>query len=150
MKFLKILILLAIPLGLWLFIENFPSGYYLDQTALPYKLYVSFFSDLAMPFGLYFVLCLFEKWIPWLKSWQAKTLLVFLLPTSIEIGQFIYQKLELTRILSMYGGAFDPLDFVAFATGGLLAALLERKVFAKHFKFWEQDTHQTGLQLKEA
>ena len=104
MKFLKILILLAIPLGLWLFIENFPSGYYLDQTALPYKLYVSFFSDLAMPFGLYFVLCLFEKWIPWLKSWQAKTLLVFLLPTSIEIGQFIYQKLELTRILSMYGG----------------------------------------------
>lgn len=149
MKFLKILILLAIPIGILLFIDNFPSGYYLDQRNLPYELYVSFFQALTLPFGLYFALCLFEKWIPWLKSWQVKAFLVFLLPASIEIGQLVYQKLELARVFEMYGGAFDPLDLIMYAAGGLLAAFLERKVFAKYFKFWEQNTHQTSLELKE-
>jgi len=140
MKFLKILILLAIPLGIYLFIENFPPGYYLDQRDLPYKLYVSFFNDLALPFGLYFILCLLEKLIPRLKPWQVKTFLVFLLPASIEIGQLIYQKLDLARVFNTYGGAFDPLDLVAYTTGGLLAALLERQVFAKYFKFWDDSS----------
>jgi hypothetical protein len=136
MKFLKILILLAIPLVIYLFIENFPPGYYLDQRNLPYTLYVSFFQALAFPFGLYFALCLFEKWIHRLKPWQVKVFLAFLLPASIEIGQLIYQKLELTRVFSTYGGTFDPLDFIMYAAGGLLAALIERKVFAKLFRFW--------------
>jgi hypothetical protein len=131
------LILFAIPLGIWLFINNFPSGYYLDQRDWPYKLYISFFNDLTIPFSLYFVLCLFEKWIPQLKAWQVKALLVFLLPASIEIGQLIYQKLGLTLVFSMYGGAFDPLDLVVYAASGLLAAFLERQVFAKYFNFWD-------------
>ena len=136
MKPLKILFILALALGIWYFTENFPSGYYLDQNGLVYKLYVSFFNDLTRPFALYFVLCLFEKWIPRLKPWQVKTFLAFLLPTSIEIGQLVYQKLELMRIFSTYGGTFDPLDLVMYAAGGLLAALIERKVFAKYFRFW--------------
>jgi hypothetical protein len=138
-KILKTLILLAIPLGIWLFINNFPPGYYLDQRDWSYKLYVSFFNDLTIPFSFYFVLCLFEKWIPQLKAWQVKALLVFLLPASIEIGQLIYQKLDLTRVFSMYGGAFDPLDLVVYAAGGLLAALLERQVFSRIFSFWIGD-----------
>jgi hypothetical protein len=149
-KFLKILILLAIPFGLWQFVENYPAGYYLDQTALPYKLYISFFSDFALPFGLYFGLCLFEKWIPRLKPWQVKVFLAFLPPAVIEIAQFLYQKLNLTQIFAMYGGAFDPLDFVAFAVGGLLAAFLERQVFSRYFEFWEGATHKTGLKLDKA
>ena len=150
MKFLKILILLAIPFGLWQFVESYPAGYYLDQTALPYKLYISFFSDFAMPFGTYFVLCLFEKWILRLKSWQVKVFLAFLLPASIECAQFIYQELGLAQVFMMYGGAFDLLDFVAFAAGGLLAALIERKVFFRYFIFWEGETHKTSLRLDEA
>jgi hypothetical protein len=148
-KLLKIIFILTLALGIWYFTENFPSGYYLDQDGLVYKLYVSFFNDLTQPFALYFVLCLFEKWMPGLKSWQVKAFLVFLLPASLEIGQLIYQKLDLTRVFSTYGGAFDPLDLVMYAAAGLLAALLERKVFARYFKFWEQDTPQSGVQLKE-
>jgi hypothetical protein len=135
-KFQKILILLAIPLAIWLFINNFPSGYYLDQQAWPFKLYVSFFNDLAFPFALYFLLCLLEKWIPRLKPWQVKAGLVFLPPAAIEIGQLLFQMLNLSQVLMMYGGAFDPLDLVAYAVGGLLAAVIERKVFAKFFRFW--------------
>ena len=139
-KPLKIIFILTLALGIWYFTENFPSGYYLDQNGLVYKLYISFFNDLTQPFALYFVLCLFEKWIPRLKPWQAKALLVFLLPASIEIGQFIYQKLELIRLFSMYGGGFDPLDFLAYAAGGLLAAFVERKIFAKSFKWWNESS----------
>ena len=146
MKFPKILILLAMPLAIWLFTNNFPSGYYLDQRDWPYKLYVSFFNDLTLPFGFYFLLCLLEKWIPGLKAWQVKVSLVFLVPASLEIGQLIYQKLDLTRVFSTYGGAFDPLDLVMYAAGGLLAALLERQVFARVFSFWEPEFDPNNLQ----
>jgi hypothetical protein len=124
-------------------------GYYLDQRAWPYKLYISFFNDLALPFGFYFLLCLLEKWFPALQRWQVKCFLAWSLPASFEIGQFIYQKSGLTQILMMYGGAFDPLDLVAYAAGGLLAALLERRVLARVFKFWEPDGSPSNLKLKE-
>jgi glycopeptide antibiotics resistance protein len=137
LKFQKVLILIAIPLAIGLFIDNFMPGYYLDQNDWPYKLYTSFFNDLAFPFCLYFIFCLFEKWIPKLKAWQIKALLAFLVPASIEIGQLIYQKMGLSQVFMTYGGAFDPLDLVAYAAGGLLAVLLERWLFAKYFKFWE-------------
>ncbi len=150
MKFQKFLILLAIPLAIWLLIDNFPSGYYLEQRDLPYKLYVSFFNDLTLPFGFYYVLCLFETWISKLKSWQVKACLVFLVPASFEIGQFLCQELALTQVFSLYGGVFDPLDLIVYAAGGLLAALVERRIFAKYFKFWEQNYPQTNLELKEA
>jgi len=143
MKFLKILILVAIPLGIWLWINNFPSGYYLDQGALFYRLYISFFNDLALPFALYFGFCLFEKWIPRLKPWQTKVLVAFLIPASLEIGQLLFEKLDLSRLVLVYGGAFDLWDLVAYAAGGLLAALLERKIFSNHFKFWEQTSLTT-------
>lgn len=136
MKFQKALILITIPLAIWLFIDNFMAGYYLDQTGWPYKLYTSFFSDLAFPFCFYFIFCLFEKWIPKLKAWQVKAGIAFLIPASIEIGQLIWQGLNLSRVFQMYGGAFDPLDLVVYALGGLLAALIERKVFAEAFSFW--------------
>jgi len=139
-KFQKALILLAIPLTIWLFANNFPSGYYLDQTDWPYKLYISFFNDLAFPFCIYLLLCLFENWIPRLKPWQVKACLAFLLPASIEVGQLIYQKMGLAQVFMTYGGAFDPLDLVVYAAGGLLAVLLERRLFAKYFKFWEPTT----------
>jgi hypothetical protein len=141
-KFQKALILIAIPLIFWLFVDNFRPGYSLDQTGWPYILYISFFNDLAFPFCLYFALCLFEPWILALKSWQAKALLAFLLPACIEVGQLIYIKLGLTQVFMTYGGAFDPLDLVVYAAGALFAVLLERSFFAKYFKFWEPNTIQ--------
>lgn len=139
MKFQKALILLAIPFTIWLFADNFMPGYYLDQTGWPYKLYISFFNDLAFPFCLYFIFCLFEKWIPKLKAWQIKAMLAFLISASIEIGQLLYVKLGLTQVFMTCGGAFDPLDLIFYAIGGLTATILERKILAKAFSFWQKD-----------
>lgn len=137
MKFQKAVFLIAIPLAIWLFTDNFMPGYYLDQTGWTYVLYISFFNDLLFPICIYFVLCLFEKWIPQIGPWQVKVILSFLVPASIEIGQLIYQKMGLTQVFMAYGGAFDPLDLVVYGAGGSLAALLERRVFAETLRFWK-------------
>ena len=135
MKISKVFFILALVLGIWYFTNNFPPGYYLDQTGIVYKLYISFFNDLAQPFAFYFALCLFEQWIPPLKSWQTKALITFLVPACIEIGQLIFVKAGLAEAFMIYAGAFDPLDLLVYALAGLSAALVEQKLFSR-LSFW--------------
>ncbi len=127
MKFPKLFILLFIPLAIALFLENFPYGVYFAPGALAYRLYAGYFTDFIQPFGLYFVLCLPEPWLAWMRPWRVKTLLVFLVPSAMELLQGLG--------LDVLGRDFDPLDFLAYAAGALLAALFERQVLAR-LKFW--------------
>ncbi|MBI5935512.1 MAG: hypothetical protein HY867_17560 [Chloroflexi bacterium] len=124
----KLFILIAIPLGIALFLENFHYGAYFEPGGLACRLYASYFTDLIQPFGLYFILCMFEGLIPSLKSWWGKALIVFLIPAGMEILQGFG--------LDILGRGFDGFDFLAYAAGGLLAALIERKALA-NMKIWE-------------
>lgn len=127
MKFIKFIILICIPLSIVMFLDKFHHGAYFDHESLVYTLYNGYFTDIVQPFGLYFVLCLSEPWLTWMRPWRIKALIVFLLPSIMEILQGLG--------LNVFGRGFDPFDFLAYAVGGLLAALLERLALAR-LGFW--------------
>jgi hypothetical protein len=61
-----------------------PGSYLEGQMVI---LYYSYFSDIALPFGFYFLLCLNESSLPRLKKWFVKSLLVFGAAALAEILQ---------------------------------------------------------------
>jgi hypothetical protein len=92
-------------------------------------LYHSYFADIALPFGFYFLLSLSESRHAFLKPWSIKALAVFTLCAVSETLQF-FGIFALARV-------FDPLDFVMYGLGALAAAAVDRAVFARSFSFWE-------------
>ena len=90
--------------------------------------YSSYFSDIALPFAAYFLLCASEKSFPALRPWWTKLVLVFGAATTAEILQFFG--------VYALGKTFDPLDVAAYATGALLAVAVERALFAKYLRSW--------------
>ena len=126
---MKIAILLTISLGLFLFSEQFSPASLFEPQSTSWVLWVSYVKDLIQPFGFYFFLCLGQRW---LKTWQARALLAFTLPTLLEFGQYLYHRVSTKH----YVGAFDPVDLVMYAMGVGLAAMVEQFVFAKMLKFW--------------
>jgi hypothetical protein len=103
-----------------------PGSYLEGQMVI---LYYSYFSDIALPFGFYFLLCLNESSLPRLKKWFVKSLLVFGAAALAEI----LQRLGIYAL----GITFDPFDFVMYGIGAFTAALVERQVFARTLPFWE-------------
>jgi len=91
--------------------------------------YYSFFADLAIPFGFYFLLSLVQDKHPVFNKWQVKALSVFLLCSTSEILQF-FGIFALARV-------FDPLDFVMYGIGILAAVLVDRILFARYLSFWD-------------
>ena len=92
-------------------IHAFRLGTYLDGAL--FTLYYSYFSDVVIPFGMYFLLCLNDITIPRLADWRVKALIVFAASSATEILQaFGFYAL---------GTTYDPLDILMFAIGVLLA-----------------------------
>lgn len=91
-----------------------------------HRFFHSYFADIAVPFGYYFLLILVEDIWRFLRPWYRKALVVFLLVVISEILQFfgIY---ALARV-------FDPLDFVMYAVGVLLATLVDVQVISKYYR----------------
>ncbi len=83
-----------------------------------YTLYYGYFSDIIIPFGMFFLLYFNEIHIPLLRKWQAKAILVFGIASSTEIMQACG--------VPLLGQTFDPLDFVMFGTGVLLAVAVDQ------------------------
>jgi len=48
----------------------------------------SYFSDLALPFGFYFLLALSEEKSEFLREWWVKAGIVFLMAAIAEVGQY--------------------------------------------------------------
>ena len=94
-----------------------------------HDLYYSYFSDLVLPFGFYFLLCQTETKLPVLRRWWVKAGLIFGAAFTAEVLQFFG--------VYALGVTFDPLDVVMYATGALLAVIVERGVFSRLFSFWE-------------
>jgi hypothetical protein len=107
-------------------IHAFRIGTYLPDRWL--GLYYSFFSDIVMPFGIYFMLCIYDINWPLLRGWYTKALLVFAACAATEVAQAFG--------LYMLGVTFDPLDFAMFAAGVLLAVFVDRVAFTRALSFW--------------
>lgn len=93
-----------------------------------FTLYYSFFGDVAVPVGTYFLLCASDVNLRVLRGWPTKVLLVFAMAATAEIAQGLG--------MPFLGSTFDPLDFVMYALGALLAAFLDRVVLSRAFSFW--------------
>ena len=91
-------------------------------------LFQSYFSDLVLPFGFYFLLCIDEQWLPGLRRWRVKWAAMILLPTIAETCQYFG--------IPVLGSTFDPLDYLMYAAGATLAAVVETQVFPRLFRFW--------------
>ncbi len=133
----KIFLALAIALTLLWFSANFPYGAYLDGAA--FRIYASYANDILLPFGLYFGLCALDGFIPALGSWKRKAFLAFTIPFTLELLQPLWRRgigLDVRSADNLgLGTAFDPLDFVAYATGVFIAALTERSTLSR-LPFW--------------
>jgi hypothetical protein len=125
----KIVILLLISLGLYVFTNNFPFYKIFEPQSTGWVFWVSYANDLIQPFALYFFLCLGEHW---LRTWQVRVLIALAIPVLLEFGQLFYHQFATGR----YIGSFDPLDIVMYSLSVGLAVVVEQKVFAKTLKFW--------------
>jgi hypothetical protein len=93
-----------------------------------YVLYYGYFSDLVIPFGMYFLLCLEDTWVRPLRDWRLKALLVFGVASFTEVLQGFG--------VPLLGNTFDPLDFAMFAGGVLLAVLADRVLLRRLLPGW--------------
>jgi glycopeptide antibiotics resistance protein len=93
----------------------------------PYPGFVNgYLLDILLPFAFYFLLCLNEFSL--LRHWIVKSILVFGAASSVEIAQFFG--------VPIFGQTFDPVDFIMYGIGVILAAILDTTVFPRIFEFW--------------
>jgi hypothetical protein len=86
--------------------------------------------DVLIPFGFYFLLSLPDSSA--LTSWAVRAGLIFGAASLVEFAQFLGAP--------VLGRTCDPLDLVAYGAGVLLAAILDRVVFARVLWFWSDET----------
>lgn len=101
-------------------------------------LYYSFFSDIVIPIGIYFLLCINDVSIPSLKNWKIKAAIVFVIAAATEVAQAFG--------VPILGSTFDPLDFVMFGLGIFIAIGLDY-LFSRILPFWSFGDEQlpTGV-----
>jgi hypothetical protein len=104
-----------------------------------YNLYYSYFSDLVIPFGFYFLVCANEPQMPFLRRWQVKGAIAFLTPSIAETCQYVG--------IPVLGSTFDLLDYVMYGMGVLSAVFVDTQVFSRVFEFWPVERAQTRLDL---
>jgi hypothetical protein len=90
-----------------------------------HRFFHSYFADIALPFGFYFLLILNEDSFLFLRPWHNKALAVFLLVSTSEILQYFG--------IYALASVFDPFDFLMYASGVLLAALADTKLISKYY-----------------
>ena len=108
-------------------IHIFRIGSYLDGDL--YLLYYSYASDLMLPFGAYFLLCINEVHIRILRKWYVKAAIIIGFTTLAEI-------LQLMGIYAL-GITFDPFDILAYMAGAGIAVLFDRFFFKRFVPFWD-------------
>lgn len=128
---------LGIIFGIWVLtvaVHIFRVGSYLQGEW--FNLYYSYFSDIILPFTFYFLICVSEIQLPFLRHWAVKAAIVFVVPAIAETAQYF----------GMYalGVTFDPLDYLAYAMGALAAAAVDVWVFSKLFNFWNEHKKPQG------
>ena len=121
----KILIIVLIEVIIAL-IHAFRLGQIFNGRA--YELYYSYASDFMLPFGWYFLLCINDTTIPFLRKWYVKAGIIFSMMSLSEICQFFG--------IELFGVTFDPIDICMYGAGVLIAAWIDVKVFGSLLGFW--------------
>jgi len=101
-------------------------------------LYYSYFSDIIIPFGFYFLLCLNEISFSFLRPWKTKALLVFSTSTLTEVLQAFD--------IYFLGLTFDYFDIVAFGFGAFLAVVIDELLFKKYIPNWNYSENKSQIQ----
>lgn len=96
-----------------------------------YIIYQSYFADIFLPFGFYFLLSLIEDKQTLFKKWWIKGLFVLALCATSEILQY-FGIFALARV-------FDSMDFVMYGMGVGLAVVVDRQIFPRFFSFWNYE-----------
>jgi hypothetical protein len=107
-------------------IHIFRVGSYLKGDL--YLMYYSYVSDLIIPFGIYFLLCINELYIKILRKWYIKATIILGFTTLVEI-------LQLLGIYAL-GITFDPVDILMYALGVGIAVIFDRLLFKRFIPFW--------------
>jgi len=105
-----------------------------------YLLYYSYVSDLIIPFGFYFLLCINELTIKILQKWYVKA--------SFIIG--ITALVEILQLLGIYalGITFDPIDILMYALGVGIAVIFDRYLFKRFIPFWDLVKQKENIEKK--
>jgi hypothetical protein len=108
-------------------IHIFRVGNYLNGDL--YLLYYSYVSDLIIPFGVYFLLCISELTIKILQKWYVKAAFIIGITSLAEI-------LQLLGIYAL-GITFDPIDILMYVLGVGFAVIFDRLLFKRIIPFWD-------------
>ncbi len=93
----------------------------------PHPAFVNgYLLDILVPFAFYFLLCPQEQ--PLLRYWTVKAILIFGAASSVEIAQLFG--------VPILGRTFDPVDFIMYGLGVMLAVIVDTLVFSRVFEFW--------------
>lgn len=93
------------------------------------RLFHSYFADIAIPFSYYLLLVLLEDKYKPIRNWYIKALVVFVLCSLSETLQY-FGFYALARV-------FDPVDYIMYASGVVLAAFVDRIIYKRLFGFWK-------------
>lgn len=107
-------------------IHIFRIGSYLEGEL--YNIYYSYFSDLILPFLAYFLLCAEDPFFRFLRPWQVKFAIAFMLPAIAETCQYFG--------IPVLGSTFDLADYLMYGIGAFSAALTDTRIFPRLFDFW--------------
>ena len=108
-------------------IHIFRLGSYLNGNLQAY--YYGYASDVMIPFGVYFLLCLNEIHIQFLRKWYVKALIVFGAMSFSEIMQYFG--------IYFFGDTFDWLDILMFAIGVCVAVCFDNFLLKKFVPNWK-------------
>jgi hypothetical protein len=108
-------------------IHAFRVGIYLSGDL--YLFYYSYVSDLIIPFGVYFLLCITELKIKIFQKWYAKAAFIILITTIEEILQLLG--------INALGITFDPIDILMYVSGVGIAVIIDRFLLKQFIPFWD-------------
>ncbi|MCP4978064.1 MAG: hypothetical protein GY931_18090 [Maribacter sp.] len=94
-----------------------------------YIYYQSYAGDLLIPFGAYFLLCMNEIQLPFLRKWFVKALIVFCVMTFSEIMQLFG--------VYLFGVTFDLADILMYAIGVMVAVFFDKQIFERALPYWK-------------
>jgi len=96
-----------------------------------YIYYYSFASDIVLPFGSYFMLCMIEAQFRFLRKWFVKAVIVFTVMTFSEIMQLFG--------IYLFGVTFDVLDILMYGLGVLTAVVFDKFIFDRFIPNWNNN-----------
>ena len=92
-----------------------------------YVFFTSYFSDLVLPFGFYFLLILGSEKFEFLRKKWVRTVIMIAIPSGMEILQYFG--------IYALGLTFDPFDILCYAIG-VITALMIDLILEKTPLFW--------------